>query len=344
MRYCIIFILIALLSGCTAYIDTHVRNAEYEAFLSAIAENPSVPDSLDDIPSRAGTLLIPPDPEAIVRVLEAIDESKERVWLQTYILTHRDIIDALVRAKSRSVDVRVSLEPHVYGIAGINDDAHEMLADAGIAVRWIDGNTYTLMHAKFLIADDRYLVSSGNMSHSTFTRNRETIFMGDDPHDLATLASAFLSDESEIPLTEDNPALLFSPADARLSLLRALQNTEHSVDMAMQSLSDEEAVRVLLRLAGEGKRVRVILGGTSRVEENAETIERLQSLGIQAVGVDRPYVHAKAFAIDAQYVFIGSVNFSESGFDRNREAGMLFENSQIARRIQKIVDDELSRE
>jgi phosphatidylserine/phosphatidylglycerophosphate/cardiolipin synthase-like enzyme len=56
------------------------------------------------------------EPDAGDRVItNAIDNAKQSVWLEMYLLTDRSVIRALEEAAHRGLDVRVMLEAHPYG-------------------------------------------------------------------------------------------------------------------------------------------------------------------------------------------------------------------------------------
>jgi phosphatidylserine/phosphatidylglycerophosphate/cardiolipin synthase-like enzyme len=50
------------------------------------------------------------------------------------------------------------------------------------------------MHAKYMIFDEKWLISTANWTRSSFTSNREFFLLGDDVSVLANLSAVFETD------------------------------------------------------------------------------------------------------------------------------------------------------
>ncbi|MBD3389942.1 hypothetical protein GF415_03240 [Candidatus Micrarchaeota archaeon] len=110
-------------------------------------------------------------PGAESEIVSLIDSSSESIYIDVYILTSKEVVDSLVAAQQRGVDVRVILEHRVSG--GANNYAFSHLSDAGIDVCWAS-DAYKLSHPKLMIIDGRKaLVGSHNLSNSALNYNRE---------------------------------------------------------------------------------------------------------------------------------------------------------------------------
>src|SRR4051794_9106935 len=84
-------------------------------------------------------------------ILEALAAARQRAWVEMYLLTDGDAIDALVAAHRAGADVRVLLEPAPYG-GGDNQMAYLALQQAGVDVRWFS-MPGGLVHIKLLLID-----------------------------------------------------------------------------------------------------------------------------------------------------------------------------------------------
>lgn len=114
-------------------------------------------------------------------ILSLIRDSKTYLYMGTYILTDSDITQELISAKSRGVDVRLLLERYVYGNPSIHKKLEPKLASYSIPIRYSNTERFTFMHAKFLLSESGYIFGTGNMSHSSFTKNREFFIAGNNP-------------------------------------------------------------------------------------------------------------------------------------------------------------------
>ena len=106
---------------------------------------------------------------------EAIQTAKKSVYAQMYVLSSEDVINDLIDAKERGVDVRVILDPHnAYTGWSPNGKTFDKLKEAGVPVRWFKVEPTQRMHAKWTVIDGQEtLIGSGNFSHKGFNINRE---------------------------------------------------------------------------------------------------------------------------------------------------------------------------
>jgi phosphatidylserine/phosphatidylglycerophosphate/cardiolipin synthase-like enzyme len=138
-----------------------VQNREPEAV---------VPDSPAE---NSETVLIGPNPEIRDRLLSLIRTAKSEFLLNVYLLTEPSVVEALVSAKKRGVDVRVILEKDPYRLPGANRKARDQLLSAGIEV-FSSKDAFAFVHAKYAVADgNSYVFSTGNYTKTTFAKNRE---------------------------------------------------------------------------------------------------------------------------------------------------------------------------
>jgi len=186
----IIFISLLLSSCGSEYWDYHAGKTSQTSTNAAIVRESKewTPEKLE---TRDLEILSTPDTRTLDRLISFIDGAKKEVLVEVYILTEKRIIGALQDAKKRGVTVRVILEKNVYGATSINSKAFKSLQSAGIDVTYASNKLYNFTHTKLLIADDTYVIATGNFSHSSFTSNREWYVVGKHPDDLATLHDIF---------------------------------------------------------------------------------------------------------------------------------------------------------
>lgn len=81
-------------------------------------------------------------------ITSAIDEAKQSVWLEIYLLTDTNIIRALENAAHRGLDVRVMLEQHPYGMGSASPrKTLDKLSAAGIKAQ-PTSSSFSLTHEK----------------------------------------------------------------------------------------------------------------------------------------------------------------------------------------------------
>ena len=84
-----------------------------------------------------------------------------------------------------------------------------------------------------------------------------------------------------VPLADPDLVLLTTPADGHGAFIRAIDGAKQSIDMAMFHLTDPDIVDALVRAAGRGIPVRVIVDGTGlKPKPNAAAYDKLSSGGV----------------------------------------------------------------
>ncbi len=116
-----------------------------------------------------------PDGDAERLVLKVIDSSTRSVRLAAYAFTSPKVVQALLRAKRRGVDVQVvaddSGRKSKSGAAALN-----LVAGAGIPTR-LNGK-YAIHHDKYIIADGRHVqTGSFNYSQAAAKSNSENVIV-----------------------------------------------------------------------------------------------------------------------------------------------------------------------
>jgi phosphatidylserine/phosphatidylglycerophosphate/cardiolipin synthase-like enzyme len=129
----------------------------------------------------------PPTSNSIdTRVVAVISAATSYCYVAIYALNQPSIVNALISAKGRGVDVRVVTETDYRWKAGYQA-SYDSLVAAGIPV--VEDNRSALMHNKFIVADGTKVVTgSYNFStdQTTADKNNIIIFSGS-----ATLATMY---------------------------------------------------------------------------------------------------------------------------------------------------------
>ncbi|KGT94752.1 hypothetical protein NG99_07100 [Erwinia typographi] len=124
-----------------------------------------------------------PEGTAQTLVLNVIDSATQQIRLAGYSFTAPDIVQALIRAKARGVDVKVVLDEKgnrsKTSLAAMN-----LLVSNGIPVR--TNGRYAILHDKTLITDGRTVeTGSFNFTRSAEQRNSENALVIRDMPELA---------------------------------------------------------------------------------------------------------------------------------------------------------------
>jgi phosphatidylserine/phosphatidylglycerophosphate/cardiolipin synthase-like enzyme len=120
-------------------------------------------------------------------IVELIDSAEKSIDIEVYAFTSRDIVDALVRAKHRDVEIRIILDR-------INREMHDELLAKGFNVKYAT-KAYKTTHSKIMIIDNKkVLVGSHNFSNSALYKNREASVIISNSDVVAEFAEEFEMD------------------------------------------------------------------------------------------------------------------------------------------------------
>lgn len=107
------------------------------------------------------------------RVIELINNTKDYIYIPTFLITHKDITAALINAKSRGVNVKIIMDANATNTRNIK---YKELRAAGIELKF--ENYAGKLHSKTMIIDDCYIVmGSMNFSNSGENKNDENMLV-----------------------------------------------------------------------------------------------------------------------------------------------------------------------
>lgn len=261
-----------------------------------------------------------PDKKVLERLVSSLNTAQKRIWVEIYTWTEKSSIEAVLNAHKRGVDVRVILEWNVYMTPRINDTVFNLFKKEWIEVVYADNTRYTFTHAKMWIIDDRWCVSTGNWSYSTFTKNRDFIYCAEDSLLMKNFEEVFLSDFKHIvpyfALWID-PRLWLSPTNMRSWILDNLWKAKKNLYIYNQTISDESVLNLLEKKSQDGLDVRICQAdhGDSADQWGISS----KDYSFKMAWLKKPYLHAKLILRDDEEIILGSVNFTKNALDNNRE-------------------------
>ncbi len=287
---------------------------------AAPAEADAAPDLACDpyLPrDPAPELFIGPD-GVLAPVLELINGANESIDILMYQFTIDSVVDALVAAQGRGVEVRVLLDPD----QTVNASAETRLVAGGVAVRDAPA-MFTHAHSKVLIVDRaRAIVMSANLNGFSISSERNYGVVLVDRDDVNDLAAVFESDWSGAPLDLVCTRLLVSPVNARQRIFELIAGAGATLDMAVMYISDSAVRDAVVARADAGVAVRVLLADPAWIDGNTATAAELEAAGIPVKFLKTDELHAKLIVADG-VAFVGSENLSYTSLTQNREVGVL---------------------
>lgn len=262
-----------------------------------------------------------------------------------------EIMNALEKAKARNVIIRLIYDKRT-GENYYPETEEFVQTFDNVRADEIDGSknlTSMLMHNKFIVSDNkRVLTGSMNFSKtglSGFNANNIVIinspslaqYYTDEFNQMFngkfhTLKSAGANDNS-FKIGNSNIRVYFSPQDktAETALVPLINNAQKYIYLPVFVITHKNMTNALIKAKERGVDVKVILDATStRSRNSTHTILRNAGIPLKTENYAGK-VHNKSLIIDDKYVITGSMNFSNSGENKNDENCIIIENSDIAK-------------
>ncbi len=274
-----------------------------------------------------------------------------------------DLYDALVKADSRGVEVRLILDKSSWSkaITRTNTRTAVYLKNRGLNVKFDDEKVTT--HAKIIIIDGRKVfLGSSNWNFPTYTEtyqanvklaNRKVASFYERFFDSVWKGEKFEAINTP-PYPEEKAVIpILSSGDDRTYFRyakRLISSAEKSIDLVIfkitryPSFKDSKSnilLKELVKAKNRGVTVRIILDVNDWSEEinqsNRETTLWLLGQGVKKVGFDSrgSTTHSKVLLVDKETVMLGSTNWSYYSLDKNVETDLLIKDSpEVAQAFQ----------
>lgn len=287
------------------------------------------------------SLIILPDDSA-KPVLDAIHASTRSVRIKMFAFSHRPLLEAVVAAHRRGVDVKVMLNPERRDGETDNDAAREMLAQFGIEVR--ESNpAFDLTHEKSMVVDDEHaFVESLNWTEENFTLTRDYAVVTPSAYEVAEIIDCFEADWAREDFDPGSGAhLIWCPSNGRHRIADFIDSAKHTLFLQNERYQDPVIIERLVRAAHRGVKVHVMARAAHHLKdgklvEGVSGMRILDDVGIKIHRLKHMKLHAKMILADHERAVVGSINFSPGSFDHRRELAIEVTDHEITTRLNEV--------
>ena len=269
-------------------------------------------------------------------LVNAFNNAKHTIEIAAYDFDRQTLTDALIRAKERGVEIRIVADDS-------NMDQFVSIENAGISIR--SDQRSALMHNKFIIIDrNEVWTGSLNFTENGLYRNNNHFLRFRQPEIISPFLAEFeemfagsfgrTSDANNFAVYEQgnvNYLVQFTPEFSPLeTILNVIEGAEKSIYFLVFSFTLDEIGDQLISENRQGVNIQGIFDSLLAGGKGSE-FARLKCAGIQVFLDGNPYaMHHKFFIIDEQWVMTGSMNYSQSGTEKNDENWLLIEDATLA--------------
>lgn len=275
-------------------------------------------------------------------LLKAIRGAKKSIHMTMYLLSNDQVIGALGDLATAGKDVKVVLNKTFPPNGGSNDGTFQRLQQRGVSVVWAPPG-YSFTHAKTIVIDgEKAVIMTMNLTETSARTNREFIAIDTDPADVADVESLFEADYANTSVKVTGKLVVSPPAstntDARSRLTSLIESATTSVDVEVQSLSDEGIVGAIVAAQQRNLKVRVVVSGeTDTTTAQSAALAKLRAAGVPVAAATTPDIHAKAIVVDGARAFVGSQNFTSTALFSNREVGVVIDAAVEVAKVQAAI-------
>lgn len=288
-------------------------------------------------------LLVQPD-DGVRPVEQFIDSAVATLCVKQFTLTHPVLLDAIIRAQQRGVEVRVMLNEKRSGGSRPNDETFALLKSAGVEVRWANPE-FHVTHEKSMVVDrDRVLLATFNLCEKYFTHTRDYGLLIKDRQIAGEVAACFEADWNRKRFDPpDESALVWSNAGSRRHVADFIDAAQDSLDVQHPKFVDAAVLDRIVAASARGVKVRVLCGGRHGISD-VDVLDTFSSLrvmrhtGVKIHKQKHLRAHAKILLADRERILLGSMNLDRSAFDLRRELGIRVRNQGVLERLQAIFD------
>ena len=282
-------------------------------------------------------------PEAGAKpLLDVIAGAKQSLRVKMFVFSDPQLLDAVIAAKKRGIDVRVMLNPARRSGETENEESRRKLVEGGVSV--LDSNpAFDLTHEKSMVVDD---VEAWVMSLNWETRNvsetRDYAIVTKYAKEVGEIAECFDADwhRKEFKPPEGSP-LIWCNANGRERFAHFIDHTKHTLWLQNERYQDAVIIERVVRAAERGVKVHIVARPphTLKAEKLIEGVGGLRimaDVGGKVHKLKHIRLHGKMMLADGERAIVGSVNLAPGSFDARRELAIEVDDPHVVQPLEKV--------
>ena len=288
------------------------------------------------------TLIVLPDDTA-APLLDAINTAKSSLRIKMFVFSDPSLLDAVIAAHKRGVNVRVMLNPERRDGKKENGEIREKLQAAGVDV--LDSNPrFDVTHEKSMVVDDATAyVQSLNWETRNLTETRDYAVVTSHKHEVDEVLRGFDADWNRVDFVSgDQSHLIWCIGNGRQRMCEFIDKAKHSLWLQNERYQDPVVIEHLVRAHARGVKIHVMARPPHKLKkeklvEGVSGLRILEDLGIPIHKLKHIKLHAKLMLADDANAIIGSINIAPGSFDSRRELAIQVDDDHIIKRIHKTI-------
>ena len=289
----------------------------------------------------ARQLIVLPDHTAKPFV-DAVDKAKKSIRVKMFLFSHVGLIDAVIRAEKRGVDVRVMLNPARRSGKSENAATAKRLKAAGVEVK--DSNpAFDVTHEKSMVIDDRVaFVQSLNWDVKNLEGTRDYAVVTDDKREVSEVIAGFEADWKRKPYAvNDRNRLIWCSGNGRERIAKFIDSAKKTLFVQNERYQDQVIIERLVRAKERGVKIHVMARpphklSKQKLTEGVGGLRILDDVGVKVHKLKHLKLHGKMLLADGSRAIVGSINLAPGSFDSRRELAIEVNAPEVVRALKKV--------
>jgi phosphatidylserine/phosphatidylglycerophosphate/cardiolipin synthase-like enzyme len=287
------------------------------------------------------SIIVFPD-DTVKSIVDAINSATKSILVKMFLFSDPELLQAIIKAKLRGLDVRVMLNPSRRNGAEENEDTRARLEEAGIEVR--DSNpSFVITHEKSMVVDGALaFVKSLNWETKNLTETRDYAIVTSHPREVEEIVLCFEADWHRKDFDPgDDASLIWCSLNGRARIAHFIDQAKHTLFVQNERFQDLVIIERIVRAASRGVKVHVMATSphTLKIEKLVEGVGGLRimdDVGIKIHKLKHLKLHGKMLLADGCRAIVGSINLTPGSFDHRRELAIEVHDEDVIERLEKI--------
>jgi phosphatidylserine/phosphatidylglycerophosphate/cardiolipin synthase-like enzyme len=287
------------------------------------------------------SLIVLPD-DTRKGIIDAINYASKTIRIKMFLFSDADLIEAVIAAKNRGVDVRVMLNPARHSGETENENTRNLLEEAGIQVK--DSNPeFTVTHEKSMVIDDKMaFIKSLNWETKNFIETRDYAIITYHAHEIKEIIECFEADWERKSFGETEELnLVWCNNNGRARIAKFIDETKHKLFIQNERFQDVVIIERLVQASRRGVKIHVMAQPPHNLKiekliEGVGGLRIMDDVGIKIHKLRSLKLHGKMLLADGTRAIIGSINLTPGSFDHRRELAIEVHDTPVIERLKKI--------
>ena len=283
-------------------------------------------------------LIVLPDDGAHA-IIDPIHAARHSLNIRMFLFTDPTLLEAVIAARRRGVNVRVMLNPARRDGTSDNDFARDALLAAGVSVR-DSSKAFAVTHQKSMVIDGRVgFIESLNWETRDLTETRDYAIETTGKAEVAEMVRCFDADWEERPFEpEAGSDLIWCPNNGRQRIADFIDGARKTLWLQNERYQDMVIIERLVRAANRGVRVRIMSRALHKLKrkklfEGVSGLRIVHDVGAKVRALKHLKLHGKIMIADNERAIVGSINLSPGSFDDRRELAIETTSEHVVKRL-----------